>query len=221
MSAFLCQLVTEPAGCRDARHAGRASACAHAETRSTRPALRAPACARSRPTSSRLSHPASPLAPQPRVPSPEHYPPSVLHSAGLSAGNPSRARPHLRNTSLQCGGVPVILGSGVDLMEVARFEREVARRGEGLVEELFSAGELAWCRRRRRPAEGYAMAYAAKEALFKALGTGKVGRMAWHRCRGRVARGSASAHDGARRRVGGGGRGDGRDGAARGGDDDA
>jgi len=41
-------------------------------------------------------------------------------------------------------------------------------------------GERAWCRRRRRPAEGHAMVYAAKEALFKALGTGKVGRMAWH-----------------------------------------
>ena len=74
----------------------------------------------------------------------------------------------------------MILGSGVDLIEVARFEREVARRGQSLAEELFSAGELAWCRRRRRAAEGYAMAWAAKEALFKALGTGKVGRMAWH-----------------------------------------
>jgi holo-[acyl-carrier protein] synthase len=48
------------------------------------------------------------------------------------------------------------------------------------MDELFGPGELAWCRRRRRAAEGYAMAYAAKEALFKALGTGKVGRMAWH-----------------------------------------
>jgi len=74
----------------------------------------------------------------------------------------------------------VILGSGVDLIEVARFEREAARRGQSLAEELFSTGELAWCRRRRRAAEGYAMAWAAKEALFKALGTGKVGRMAWH-----------------------------------------
>jgi holo-[acyl-carrier protein] synthase len=55
----------------------------------------------------------------------------------------------------------------------------VARRGDALIEELFSAGELAWCRRRRRAAEGYAMGYVAKEALFKALGTGKVGRMAW------------------------------------------
>jgi holo-[acyl-carrier protein] synthase len=75
----------------------------------------------------------------------------------------------------------VILGCGVDLVEVARFEQEVARRGDGLVDELFTAGELAWCRRRRRrrAAEGLAMGYAAKEALFKAIGTGKVGRMAW------------------------------------------
>ena len=73
----------------------------------------------------------------------------------------------------------MILGCGVDLAEVARFEQEVSGRGDGLIEELFSAGELAWCRRRRRAAEGYAMAYAAKEALFKALGSGKVGRMAW------------------------------------------
>ena len=73
----------------------------------------------------------------------------------------------------------MILGSGVDLIEVARFEREAARRGQSLIEELFSAPELAWCRRRRRPAEGYAMGDAAKEALYKALGTGKVGRMAW------------------------------------------
>ena len=74
----------------------------------------------------------------------------------------------------------MILGCGLDLMDVGRFEREVARRGGSLLGELFSPAELALCRSRRRPAEGYAMGYAAKEALFKALGTGKIGRMAWH-----------------------------------------
>ena len=71
------------------------------------------------------------------------------------------------------------LGCGIDLMEVSRFEQEVARRGGSLTAELFGPRELAWCGRRRRACEGYAMIYAAKEALFKALGTGKVGRMAW------------------------------------------
>jgi holo-[acyl-carrier protein] synthase len=64
-------------------------------------------------------------------------------------------------------------------MEIARFDIEMARRGDALIEEVFSPCELAWCRRRKQAAEGYAMGYAAKEALFKALGTGKVGRMAW------------------------------------------
>ncbi len=64
-------------------------------------------------------------------------------------------------------------------MEVARFEQEAASRGDSLIEELFSPAERAWCLSRRRPAEGHAMVYAAKEALFKALSTGKVGRMAW------------------------------------------
>ena len=99
---------------------------------------------------------------------------------------------------------------GIDLMEVARLEREVARRGDGLLEELFSPSELAWCRRRRRAAEGYAMAYAAKEALFKALGTGKVGRMAWSDIEIAWPEGACAAHDDARGRDGGGGGGQGR-----------
>lgn len=73
----------------------------------------------------------------------------------------------------------MILGCGIDLMDVGRFEREVASRGGDLLDELFSRAELARCREQRRPAEGYAMRYAAKEACFKALGTGKSGRMAW------------------------------------------
>lgn len=73
----------------------------------------------------------------------------------------------------------MILGCGIDLMDVDRFEREVVRRGGDLLDELFSRAELARCMERRRPAEGCAMQYAAKEACFKALGTGKSGRMAW------------------------------------------
>ena len=73
----------------------------------------------------------------------------------------------------------MILGCGVDLIEVGRIEREVARRGGDPFDDLFTPDELAWCRARPRPAEGYALGFAAKEALLKALGTGLVGRMAW------------------------------------------
>ena len=73
----------------------------------------------------------------------------------------------------------MILGCGVDLIEVGRIERELTRRGQDPFDDLFTPDERAWCRARRRPAEGYALGFAAKEAVVKALRTGLVGRMAW------------------------------------------
>ena len=73
----------------------------------------------------------------------------------------------------------LIVGLGIDLIEVARFEREVARHGDGVIGELFSPMEIAACRRLHDPFPAYAVRFAAKEALLKALGTGLVGRMSW------------------------------------------
>ena len=74
----------------------------------------------------------------------------------------------------------MIVGSGIDLVEVARFEREFARRGGDSFDDLFTPAERARFARQRRPLIGCAVHYAAKEACFKALGTGKVGQMGWH-----------------------------------------
>jgi holo-[acyl-carrier protein] synthase len=73
----------------------------------------------------------------------------------------------------------VILGIGVDLVDVARFATIAARHGAGFLDRLFSESELAWCARRRRPDEHLAARFAAREAVLKALGTGLVGRMSW------------------------------------------
>jgi holo-[acyl-carrier protein] synthase len=73
----------------------------------------------------------------------------------------------------------LIVGLGIDLIEVARFEREVTRHGDGVISELFTPPEIAACRRFRDPFPAYAIRFAAKEALLKALGTGLVGRMSW------------------------------------------
>jgi holo-[acyl-carrier protein] synthase len=74
----------------------------------------------------------------------------------------------------------MILGSGLDLIEVSRFERESARRGVGLFEEVFTPAERLLWGALSRPARGFAMGWAAKEACWKALGTGKIDAMAWH-----------------------------------------
>jgi holo-[acyl-carrier protein] synthase len=57
----------------------------------------------------------------------------------------------------------VIIGIGVDLVDIARFERSLERTPR-LLERLFSPGERALALR------SLAARYAAKEALIKALG---------------------------------------------------
>lgn len=62
-------------------------------------------------------------------------------------------------------------GIGVDMLEIARMERVLARR-PSFVERVFTEEERAYCDRRARPAEHYAARWAAREAVVKALGTG-------------------------------------------------
>ncbi len=73
----------------------------------------------------------------------------------------------------------MILGIGVDLVDVARFERTASRFGEAFVDRILTAAEIDACRRMRRPDEHHAARFAAREALLKALGTGLAGRMSW------------------------------------------
>lgn len=65
----------------------------------------------------------------------------------------------------------MIVGIGIDLVEVARIAELAQRHGRRL-ERLFTAQEVAYCQGRGRPAEAFAARFAAKEAFFKALGTG-------------------------------------------------
>jgi holo-[acyl-carrier protein] synthase len=63
---------------------------------------------------------------------------------------------------------------GIDLLEIDRLERALERRPR-LAERVFSEGELAYARSRRRPAMHLAARFAAKEAALKALGIGGLG----------------------------------------------
>lgn len=64
-----------------------------------------------------------------------------------------------------------ILGIGVDMVEIARIERALARH-ENFATRLFSPRERERCRDCARPARRFAACFAAKEAASKALGTG-------------------------------------------------
>ena len=63
----------------------------------------------------------------------------------------------------------MIIGIGTDIIEVARVERAIAQ--EAFKKKIFSDREIAYCELQKK-AESFAARFAAKEAFFKALGTG-------------------------------------------------
>lgn len=69
------------------------------------------------------------------------------------------------------GESQMINGLGVDIVEIDRM-REALKRRPRLKERLFSEQERDYCEQRNKPEIHYAMRFAAKEAVLKALGTG-------------------------------------------------
>ena len=73
----------------------------------------------------------------------------------------------------------MIIGIGVDLVEIARMERAIARHPVRLIERVFTEREQLECSQRPRPAMHYSARFAAKEAFLKAVGLGLRGGMRW------------------------------------------
>lgn len=66
----------------------------------------------------------------------------------------------------------MIVGSGIDLIEIERIKQSVERYGQKFLNRIYTAAEQAYCLRKRNSAESLAARFAAKEAGAKALGTG-------------------------------------------------
>jgi len=66
----------------------------------------------------------------------------------------------------------MLIGTGIDLVEIERIERSIARYGDRFLRRVYTEGEIAYCTRKRSSAESFAARFAAKEAGAKALGTG-------------------------------------------------
>jgi holo-[acyl-carrier protein] synthase len=66
----------------------------------------------------------------------------------------------------------MIFGIGTDIVELARFERMLARYGDRLAAHMLSESELPEFRTHANPARLLAKRFAAKEAFAKAVGSG-------------------------------------------------
>jgi holo-[acyl-carrier protein] synthase len=73
----------------------------------------------------------------------------------------------------------MIAGIGVDVVEISRVRGVLERQGERFIRRVFTQAEQDYCRSHRDPAPHYAVRFAAKEAVFKALGTGWAGGVSW------------------------------------------
>ncbi len=66
----------------------------------------------------------------------------------------------------------MIIGSGIDLVEIDRIQHSLDRYGSRFLDRIYTEAEQAYCLHKRKAAESLAARFAAKEAGAKALGTG-------------------------------------------------
>jgi len=72
-----------------------------------------------------------------------------------------------------------IVGTGIDICEVARVRTAIDRFGQRFLRRVFTAAEREYCESKRNRVERYAARFAAKEAAMKAIGTGLRRGVSW------------------------------------------
>ena len=73
----------------------------------------------------------------------------------------------------------MVIGTGIDIVDINRIERLMARWGDVFLDRVFTEKEIVWCQRRTRPPECFAIRFAAKEAFLKAIGWGLRNGIQW------------------------------------------
>lgn len=65
-----------------------------------------------------------------------------------------------------------LLGHGIDLVSCERIREILSKQGSHFEARVFTAAEIAYCRRKKDPFPHFAARFAAKEAYGKAMGLG-------------------------------------------------
>lgn len=73
----------------------------------------------------------------------------------------------------------MILGIGIDLIEVRRIQASYEKFGERFVSRILHPNEVSYCLQHRIPGPFLAARFAAKEAISKAFGTGIGAELGW------------------------------------------
>ena len=73
----------------------------------------------------------------------------------------------------------MIAGLGIDVIENARIRESLQRFGARFLSRIYTEEEMAYCKKCAHPEIHFAARFAAKEAAFKALGTGWARGVKW------------------------------------------
>ncbi len=63
----------------------------------------------------------------------------------------------------------MILGTGIDIIEVDRIQKAIERWGKNFLNHVFTPEEIKFAQKFKFPYQYYAARFAAKEAIYKAI----------------------------------------------------
>ena len=66
----------------------------------------------------------------------------------------------------------MIFGTGLDIIEIDRIKKSLAKYSPRFESKIFTAGEINYCQSQADPGKHFAARFAVKEAVSKSLGTG-------------------------------------------------
>jgi holo-[acyl-carrier protein] synthase len=73
----------------------------------------------------------------------------------------------------------MVIGLGMDIQEIIRIERAMRQGGKSFLDRTFTPGEITYCKRKKHFGQHFTGRFCAKEAFFKALGTGWAKGVKW------------------------------------------
>ena len=73
-----------------------------------------------------------------------------------------------------------LVGLGTQILDCVRVRKLIDAHGENFLLSVYTAAEIDFCKERTHSTEYYAAVWAAKEAVFRALGTKWRRGTAWH-----------------------------------------
>ncbi len=72
----------------------------------------------------------------------------------------------------------MIFGHGIDIIEISRIQKAIERSNR-FKTKIYTANEILYCESKASKYQAFAARFAAKEAFFKAIGTGWAKGIQW------------------------------------------